>query len=168
MKLYYMFLYFIIYFIIYCIILTPVLQSLEDGGKMQENRLLLQSLTAYIVKENSHIGEEVATAILNALIPMGSEMLAPVSEGIGFAELMVVMATLAGAGSGTGHLSLFRAATGWLQLCQTHLSQKHIAEKLHETTNNGKVSKNRHPLTFWNPLTMLDNRFYFAKVIRKS
>ena len=28
------------------------LQGLEDGGKMQENRLLLQSLTTYIVKEN--------------------------------------------------------------------------------------------------------------------
>ena len=28
------------------------LQGLDDGGKMHENRLLLQSLTTYIVKEN--------------------------------------------------------------------------------------------------------------------
>ena len=27
-------------------------QSLDDGGKVQENRLLLQSLTTYIVKDN--------------------------------------------------------------------------------------------------------------------
>ena len=43
-------------------------------------------------------------------------MLAPTSDGVGFAELMVVMATLAGAGSGSGHQSLFKAATSWLEL----------------------------------------------------
>ncbi len=51
-----------------------------------------------------------------ALIPMGSQILSPTSEGIGFAELMVVMATLAEAGSGSGHTALFQAATGWLEL----------------------------------------------------
>ena len=64
----------------------------------------------------SHVGEEVAKAILTALIPMGSEILSPTSEGIGFAELMVVMATLAEAGSGSGHAVLFKAAIGWLEL----------------------------------------------------
>ena len=64
----------------------------------------------------SHIGEEVSKAILTALIPMGSQILSPTSEGIGFAELMVVMATLAGAGTGSGHVALFEAATGWLEL----------------------------------------------------
>ena len=64
----------------------------------------------------SHVGEEVAKAILTALIPMGSEILSPTSEGIGFAELMVVMATLAEAGSGSGHAALFKAAIGWLEL----------------------------------------------------
>ena len=83
---------------------------------MQENRILLLSLTSYIVKEQSHIGEEVAKAILKALIPMGSQILSPTNEGIGFSELMVVMATLAGAGSGSGHAALFQAATGWLEL----------------------------------------------------
>ena len=68
----------------------------------------------------SHVGEEVACAILTALIPMGSQILSPTSEGIGFAELMVVMATLAGAGSGLGHAALFQAATGWLELWLVH------------------------------------------------
>ena len=92
------------------------MQSLDDIGKMQENRLLLQSLTTYIVKDNSHIGEEVAKAILNALIPMGSTILSPSSKKIGFSELMVVMATLAGAGTGSGHIALFQASIKWVDL----------------------------------------------------
>lgn len=92
------------------------IQNSDEGGHIQENRLLLQSLTTYIVKDNSHVGEEVAMAILEALIPMGSQILSPTSEGIGFSELMVVMATLAGAGSGTGHVCLFKVAAGWLEL----------------------------------------------------
>ena len=64
----------------------------------------------------SHVGEEVSRAILTALIPMGSQVLSPTSEGIGFAELMLVMETLAEAGSGSGHAALFQAAMGWLEL----------------------------------------------------
>lgn len=64
----------------------------------------------------SHVGSEVATAILEALIPMGSLILAPQSDAVGFSELMVVMATLAGAGTGSGHATLFKSATGWLKL----------------------------------------------------
>ncbi|XP_013777424.1 E3 ubiquitin-protein ligase UBR4-like isoform X2 [Limulus polyphemus] len=109
-----------------------------DEGSMQENRLLLQSLTSYIVKENSAVGEEVANAILSALIPMGSKILSPASEGIGFSELMVVMATLAGAGSGSGHLQLFKAATGWLELCKKYLVQKDVLEKLEDNVPGGK------------------------------
>ena len=70
----------------------------------------------HCVTFSSHVGEEVAKAILDALIPMGNQILSPASEGIGFAELMVVMATLAGSGSGSGHAALFQAATGWLEL----------------------------------------------------
>ncbi|XP_074655636.1 E3 ubiquitin-protein ligase UBR4-like [Tubulanus polymorphus] len=105
-------------------------QNCEDGGKTQENRLLLQALTTYIVKEQSHVSEEVAKTILYALIPMGSKILSPTSEGIGFSELMVVMATLAGAGSGNGHRALFKAATCWLELCKTYLSQKDVIQKI--------------------------------------
>ena len=62
------------------------------------------------------MGEGVARAILHALIPMGSQILSPLTEGIGFAELMVVMAMLAGSGAGYGHVVLFQAVTSWLEL----------------------------------------------------
>lgn len=64
----------------------------------------------------SNVSEEVAVTILCALIPIGSHILSPVVEGTGFAELMVVMATLADAGTGKGHIHLFSAATEWLEL----------------------------------------------------
>lgn len=55
--------------------------------------------------------------VLNALIPMGVPMLkAGGGDLSGFPELMIVMHTLAAAGSGTGHLQLFQATTAWLDL----------------------------------------------------
>ncbi len=45
-----------------------------EGNKVSENRELLRSLTQYIVKESSLIGADVASAILAALIPMGSQV----------------------------------------------------------------------------------------------
>ena len=87
----------------------------EETVKIQENRLLLQSITSYIVKDGSHVGEEVAKAILTALLPMGSSILSATTDGMVFSELMVVMATLAGAGSGNGHVTLVNASFGWLE-----------------------------------------------------
>ena len=37
-------------------------QSLDDGGKVQENRLLLQSLTTYIVKDNRYVPITICNA----------------------------------------------------------------------------------------------------------
>lgn len=51
--------------------------------------------------------------LLGTLIPMATEMLAN-GDGTGFPELMVVMATLASAGQGAGHLQLHNAAVDWL------------------------------------------------------
>ncbi|XP_039287887.1 protein purity of essence [Nilaparvata lugens] len=97
----------------------------------QENNQLLQFLTSYIVKDNSdnHAKEAVAITLLEALIPMGSQLLS-VFEGAGFPELMVVMATLADAGSGKGHLNLFTAATKWLDICKEYLCRKEVVDKL--------------------------------------
>lgn len=64
----------------------------------------------------SHVGEEVSQAILRTLIPMGAGLLTSIGDSSGFAELMVVMHTLAGAGKGHGHQALFEAATGWLDI----------------------------------------------------
>ena len=57
------------------VVVTPAAGApATDDAKASENRLLLQNLTLYIVKESSHIGTEVASAILSALIPMGSQV----------------------------------------------------------------------------------------------
>lgn len=61
----------------------------------------------------SQVGEGVCTVLLSTLIPMATEMLAN-GDGTGFPELMVVMATLASAGQGAGHLQLHGAAVDWL------------------------------------------------------
>ncbi|GIY36069.1 e3 ubiquitin-protein ligase UBR4 [Caerostris darwini] len=113
-------------------------QQAEEGNSVQENRLLLQSLTSYIVKQNSSVAEKVAHTFLSAMIPMGSQILSPASEGIGFSELMVVMAILSGAGSGTGHYQLFQATPAWLELCKKYLAQKDVLEKLESNVSGGK------------------------------
>ena len=87
-----------------------------DETKFQENRQLLQSITSYIVKDGSHVGEEVAKSILTALLPLGETILSSTSaNGMSFSELLSVMATLAGAGSGAGHVTLVKAACDWLK-----------------------------------------------------
>jgi len=91
---------------------TPPKDS-EHMDVVQENRQLLQLLTTHIVRDNSQVGEGVCTVLLGTLIPMATEMLAT-GDGTGFPELMVIMATLAGAGQGAGHLQLHRAAIDWL------------------------------------------------------
>ena len=87
-----------------------------DETKFQENRQLLQSITSYIVKDGSHVGEEVAKSILTALLPLGETILSSTSaDGMSFSELLSVMATLAGAGSGAGHVTLVKASCDWLK-----------------------------------------------------
>ena len=92
--------------------------NLEEGKSLDpsqmaavyENRALLQSLSRYIVREGTNIPEEVALSILKCLLPMGAKALNPIpaaassADGLGFGDLIVVMKTLAGAGSGIGHV----------------------------------------------------------------
>ncbi|KAK7478490.1 hypothetical protein BaRGS_00030249, partial [Batillaria attramentaria] len=104
-------------------------QDEDEDSTVRQNRYLLQSLTLYIVKDTSNMGEEVAMAILNALIPMGGPLLTDGSGDLsGFPELMMVMHTLAVAGNGTGHLQLFQATTN-----KGHLSEKEVKEHLIQT-----------------------------------
>lgn len=106
--------------------------TLSDDQKslIQENSQLLQALTSYIVRQSSNVSEDVALTLLKALLPLGSQVLSPPLDGAGFAELMVVMTTLADAGAGKGHSHLFRAATGWIEICKTRLLQTEVAAAL--------------------------------------
>ncbi|XP_031761327.1 E3 ubiquitin-protein ligase UBR4 isoform X1 [Xenopus tropicalis] len=109
----------------------------DQSEIVQENRQLLQLLTAYIVRENSQVGEGVCTVLLSTLIPMATDLLAN-GDGTGFPELIVVMATLASAGQGAGHLQLHRAAMDWLSRCKKYLSQKNVVEKMNNNVMQGK------------------------------
>lgn len=123
--------------------LSKVLCERPDGDPTiivanQENRVLLQSLTSYIVKDTSAVDEEVASAFLSALIPMGSQILSSTSEVLVFSELLQIMITLAGAGSGSGHLELVKAVINWLDTCKRYLSQKDVIEKLQNNVSTGR------------------------------
>ncbi|XP_076455251.1 E3 ubiquitin-protein ligase UBR4-like isoform X3 [Babylonia areolata] len=112
-------------------------QEEEEEDTIKQNRHLLHSLTVYIVKDSSRIGEDVAMAVLSALIPMGAPLLKEGGGDLsGFPELMMVMQALALAGK-AGHLVLFQATTEWLQLCKDHLSEKEVREHL---VQSGKPS----------------------------
>ncbi|KAK1898672.1 E3 ubiquitin-protein ligase UBR4 [Dissostichus eleginoides] len=115
---------------------TPPKDS-EQMEIVQENRQLLQVLTTHIVRDNSQVGEGVCTVLLSTLIPMATDMLAN-GDGTGFPELMVIMATLASAGQGAGHLQLHRAAIDWLTRCKKYLTQKNVVEKVSTNLSQGK------------------------------
>lgn len=107
---------------------------------LQENSQLLQALTTYIVKQNSSQCDEVGITILKSLIPMGATILSPLIEGVGFSDLIVVMAMLADAGNGRGHTYLFSAVADWLETCKQYLTQKDVVEKLKEGSFSNKHS----------------------------
>ena len=82
---------------------------------IEENCHLLHCLTNFIVKTN--IPEEVSLTILNCLLPMATELLVKdqVKQCQVFQDLMMVLTTLANAGSGIGHVQLFRACADWMR-----------------------------------------------------
>jgi hypothetical protein len=90
----------------------------DESTILEENRQLLQLLARYIVEENNPVPEEVSLTLLGCLIPQGNALLSPSSEGMPFAELMSILSTLASAGSGIGHVQLFRTAAEWLSTCR--------------------------------------------------
>ncbi|XP_071948294.1 E3 ubiquitin-protein ligase UBR4-like isoform X1 [Antedon mediterranea] len=112
----------------------------DAAEKIQENRQLMQCFASYIVKESSPVGESVATSLLESLIPMATEQLSGQGQPSGFSELMVVMITLAGAGSGRGYIALFQASLGWLQQCKKFLDNKDVIEKMESDVPETKLS----------------------------
>lgn len=123
--------------------MTKVLFTKDEKGELntianQENRLLLQNLTSYLVKESSAVDEDVAGVFLNALIPIASQMLSSSPEVMGFPDLMVIMASLAGSGTGSGHIILVKEVFGWLETCKKYLSQKDVLEKLEANISSGR------------------------------
>lgn len=93
-------------------------RSCDDQLFAQENNQLLLALTNYIVKDNRNVAENATVNILQALIPLGYQILSSdaIIESISFFDLMQVMSTLADAGSDKGHVLLFKAATEWLEI----------------------------------------------------
>lgn len=68
----------------------------------------------------SPVGEEVGHALLECLIPLGNELLPDVPAewsniGSKFGDLLNIAAVLAGAGDGSGHLTLCTAVIQWLE-----------------------------------------------------
>ena len=58
----------------------------------------------------------MSLTILNCLLPMASELLTENSKQCHvFQDLMLVLTTLANAGSGIGHVQLFRACAEWMR-----------------------------------------------------
>ncbi|GFN91871.1 E3 ubiquitin-protein ligase ubr4 [Plakobranchus ocellatus] len=115
-------------------LLTKVVKGSSEGlsneGPVKENNYLLQVLVQHIVKEKSPIGEEGVMVIMHALLPMGAPLLESGSSSDlqTFPDLMAVMQTLAGAGSGYGHVLLFESAVQWLELCKLNLTKKDALE----------------------------------------
>lgn len=112
--------------------------KIDKKALVQENSQLLQSLTNFLVKQSSNVSEEVAITILRALLPLGSHILSPPLEGVGFNELMSIMTMLADGGNGRGHIYLFPAAADWVKLCKKNITQPDSLEKLAGPTEKGK------------------------------
>jgi len=88
-----------------------------EDEQFSENRQLLQTFTVHLVKPASPVVELVPQALLTAMLPLAESLLSSIgTESAGFQEVMTVMHTLALSGNGAGHLTLFQAATVWLQI----------------------------------------------------
>lgn len=101
---------------------TPNEECLEKNGR------LLQTLTKYIVAEN-RIVPGVSGALFQALIQLGQNILCPSQDAVDFTDLLQVMITLADAGQGKGHASLFTAAIDWLDVSKNHVLDTPINDK---------------------------------------
>ncbi|CAL1532573.1 unnamed protein product [Lymnaea stagnalis] len=95
---------------------------------VKDNNLLFQTFIQHFVRVISK--EEAVVHILETILPMGTPLLesGKPADLLAFPELMVVMQTLAGAGSGRGHVHLFQTSIQWLELCMSSLAKKETLE----------------------------------------
>ena len=113
-----------------------------DEDTLQENRLLLQSLTTSIVGPGSGVPESVPLSILSLLTSLASELLSPLPSlpTVGFPDLVMVMGSLAMAGGGRGHLTLLPAAIQWLATVKQILTQGKVVSLLEQGVTGGRHS----------------------------
>lgn len=115
-------------------LLTKIVKGSPEASTatatVKENNYLLQVLVQHMVKDKSPIGEDGVMVILMALLPMGTPLLESgrSSDLLTFPDLMVVMQTLASAGSGYGHVVLFQSTIQWLELCKLNLANREVLE----------------------------------------
>ena len=81
----------------------------------------------------SPVGEEVSRSLLECLIPLGNELLPDVPSewsniGSKFGDLLNTAAILAGAGDGSGHLTLSTAVIEWLEKWYVQENQRCLEE----------------------------------------
>ncbi|XP_014258727.1 E3 ubiquitin-protein ligase UBR4 isoform X2 [Cimex lectularius] len=115
----------------------PTVKELTKSSLFHENQSLLQHLTAYINNKQNSVSEakeNVAVTLLESLIPMATRLLL-MCKGSGFPQLMYIMATLAGAGTGKGHIHLFIASTQWISICKDQISEKEFLTSLENGSN---------------------------------
>lgn len=122
-----------------CVFVSGFLPGTDRStASMETDLVFLKSLSKLVALNNSPIHEDVAQAFLKALIPMASSALTVSNESTVFVDLLSVMSTLASAGSGSGHIKLFRSSNEWLEICKNYLVQKNVVEKLEIGNTVGK------------------------------
>lgn len=107
--------------------LNSVASDTPNDECIERNGRLLQTLTKYIVCE-PRIAANVSSALFQALIQLGQNLLSPAQDALDFTDLLQVMITLADTAQGKGHSLLFNASVDWLEI-----SKQHVLEKLNAT-----------------------------------
>lgn len=101
---------------------TPNEECIEKNGR------LLHQLIKYIVADG-RIAPSVASSLFQALIQLGPNLLSSTQESIQFTDVLQVMITLANAGQGKGHATMFAAVVEWLDITRNHVLELALNDK---------------------------------------
>ncbi|XP_055380592.1 protein purity of essence [Condylostylus longicornis] len=118
--------------------LTNRSETSPNDECVEENGRLLQNITKYLVVE-SKICSTVSTALFQALIHLGQNLVSSSQDVLDFTDLLLVMVTLADASQGKGHGLLFPAAVSWLEVSKCHVLEKQL-NKSQPTTTKAHIS----------------------------